>query len=375
MKTFTDVANAPRPLAGHGVRHALVVYGASRAATLFIAWLAAQLMRVGTLDVLGKWDASWFRTVLAQGYPSEVPMVDGHPLPSTIPFFPLYPMVVKVVSWVLPGPDVFAQIAVSLALGALSAVLVHRLAEIVAGRQIAHRAVILYCLFPGSLVLSMGYSEGLMIILATACLIALLREGWVMAGVLAGLATASRATALVLVLVCLWQALTVVRRDRTWRPLIAPALAPTGAVAFMAFLWLRTGDPLAYSHAQAAWEVRPNFGRVMFQFVLDFLSAPLAKPVVTIAVCSLIFAGVSVVLLIRRQWPPLLSVYAISLLLFSVISRSDGLRPRDVLTAIPLLIAVAAGVSDRSFRRIATASACLLMASMVFHGIGAWSQP
>jgi hypothetical protein len=254
-------------------------------------------------------------------------------------------------------------------------VLVHRLAEIVAGRHIADRAVILYCLFPGSLVLSMGYSEGLMIILATACLIALLREHWALAGALAGLATACRATALVLVLVCLWQALTVIRRDRTWRPLIAPALAPTGALAFMAFLWLRTGDPLAYSHAQAAWEVRPNFGRVMFQFVLDFLSAPLATPVVTIAVCSLIFAGVSAVLLVRRQWPPLLSIYAISLVFFSVISRSDGLRPRDILTAVPLLIAVAAVASDTSFRRIANASAFLLMASMLFHGIGAWTQP
>ena len=52
----------------------------------------------------------------------------------------------------------------------------------------------IFCLFPGSIVFSMVYAEGLLIPLAAGCILALQRRRWVMAGALAGLATATAAS-------------------------------------------------------------------------------------------------------------------------------------------------------------------------------------
>src|SRR5581483_10303493 len=117
------------------------------------------------------------------------------------------------------------------------------------GEQAARRAVLIFCLFPGSVVFSMVYAEGLMLPLAAGCLLALQRRRWVLAGVLAGLATATEPEALVL------------RRHglSARRALLAPALSTVGAGAFAIFLWLWTGSPFASLIAQRdGWSERSD---------------------------------------------------------------------------------------------------------------------
>ena len=48
-----------------------------------------------------------------------------------------------------------------------------------------------------------------------------------------------------------------VKRPALWT-LIAPIIAPLGTFAYMAYLWRAFGDPLAFSHASAAWEREPT---------------------------------------------------------------------------------------------------------------------
>src|SRR5205807_7473706 len=96
--------------------------------------------------------------------------------------------------------------------------------------------------FPGSIVLTPFYTEGLLIALVLGCLLALLHDRWWTAGVLAALATATRPNAVVIVACCACAAAVAIRRRRDWRPLVAPLLAPTGLLAYFSFLWLRTGS-------------------------------------------------------------------------------------------------------------------------------------
>jgi hypothetical protein len=58
-----------------------------------------------------------------------------------------------------------------------------------------------------------------------------------------------RPTGLVLILSCGWAAVAAIRRHGSWRPAIAPLLAPAGTLAFFAYLQMHTGDWLAYAHA------------------------------------------------------------------------------------------------------------------------------
>src|SRR5581483_3462511 len=129
------------------------------------------------------------------------------------------------------------------------------------GEPAARRAVWIFCLFPGSVVFSMVYAEGIMLPLAAGCLLALQRRRWVLAGVLAGLATATEPEALVLIPVCAMSAALELRRHglSARRALLAPALSTVGAGAFAIFLWLWTGSPFASLIAQRdGWSERSD---------------------------------------------------------------------------------------------------------------------
>ena len=148
--------------------------------------------------------------------------------------------------------------------GLVATVLVQRLAGGWWGERAGRRAAVLFCLFPGSVVFSMVYAEGLMIPLVVGCILALQRRRWLLAGILAAIATATEPEAVVLVLVCACSAGLELRR-RGWREpaarrsLLAPLLAPAGLLAVGAFFWAWTGTPFANLIAQHyGWKERTD---------------------------------------------------------------------------------------------------------------------
>jgi Gpi18-like mannosyltransferase len=104
----------------------------------------------------------------------------------------------------------------------------------------AEKAMILLALFPGSFVLSMAYSEGLMLTIAALCFVALRKKQWFIAGVLAAMATATRPNGVALVAACAVASLIAIRNDKEWKSIIAPIISPLGFIGFMWFLRLHT---------------------------------------------------------------------------------------------------------------------------------------
>ena len=204
-RTHPDVAAArPSSLLAHPLRW----YLASRLLVLAVAVLAVAVHPGVTASrLVSAWDAQWYLSILRHGYPSVVPQVAGHAAKTPLAFFPLFPLVAGALAWVLHLPNAVAAIAVSMAFGAGATVLFSRLAARLTDERRARRATVLFCLFPGSVVLSLGYSESLMITLAIGCLLALLDRRWWLAGVCAGLARrfgiSSTAMRLIFVISCL----------------------------------------------------------------------------------------------------------------------------------------------------------------------------
>ncbi|MDQ3973399.1 MAG: hypothetical protein M3276_03540, partial [Actinomycetota bacterium] len=202
----------------------------------------------GVLRALASWDGAWYLSVAVFGYPDAVVEPSGR-VAGNLAFFPLYPLTIRAVA-VVTGLSVLpAAILVANVLGAIAAVLLRMLVRRVADDATADRSCVLFCLFPGSVVLSMAYAESLMLVLALGCLLALRVRRWVVGGAAGALATLSRPNALAVAAACLWEAAVVLRRqgggsadgDRasTWRTLAAPLLAPAGFLGFMGFLWAR----------------------------------------------------------------------------------------------------------------------------------------
>ena len=207
------VAAALRPY-----RTAILVYAGTRVLLLAVAIVGGALRGHGVAGELGHWDGVWYRAVAEHGYARHVLHVQ-----STLGFFPLYPMVVwpfaHVLAWLsahsFAWSTVYAGVAVSTVGGLVATVLAQKLATGWWDEASGSRAALLFCLFPGSVVFSMVYAEGILIPLAIATILALERRRWLLAGILAGLATATEPEALILVLVCAVSAVRELRR-RGW---------------------------------------------------------------------------------------------------------------------------------------------------------------
>lgn len=343
---FTPLSSRRRDL-----RFVLVAYGLSRLCA-FVGFLVAALFQpggsIGRLPLM--WDGGWYLRLVEEGYPSFLPEVGGRAVQSTLAFFPVFPMAIRLVSAVPGVSDGAAGLIVSLVSGGLASWVVFRLAERLAGPIVARRAALLFCFFPGSVVFSLVYAEGLMIALAGACLLALGRQRWVWAGALAGVAGLTRPNSVVLVAACGWAAGEAVLRRREWRALIAPMLAGAGTLAFFAFLWLRTGEIDAWFRVEhEGWHQKFDFGSSLVNALAWALRAPFgsAEPLIVATMFGIAVAGVWH-LLHRRGWPPVVSVYVVGVLAMAATSQLDVMRPRAVLAAFPIFIAFGDRLSHRA---------------------------
>jgi hypothetical protein len=208
-------------------------------------------------------------------------------------------------------------------------------------------------------VFSMVYAEGIMLPLAAGCLLALQRRRWVLAGVLAGLATAAEPQALVLVIVCAVSAALEVRRTRSARPLIAPVLSTVGAGAFAIFLWAWTGSPLASLIAQRdGWSERTDVAALVHlaeqlgdQISLRHFNHPTIDLNLAVglggAILLIVLLG-----LVARNWREMsleAILYTLGIAWLGMTSEYVPPMPRLLITAFPAVIVVARYVRGRAF--------------------------
>jgi Mannosyltransferase (PIG-V) len=366
-----------------------VIYLATRLLLLVAAFLQSRFGHAPFQNELANWDGFWYRELANKGYPSYVSHAQ-----TTLGFFPLFPLTIwpveHVIALVAPGnlplAATLAGTLISATGGLVATILVHRLTDGWWGRETARRATILFVLFPGSVVFSMVYSEGLLLPLVAGCLYALERRRWVLAGVLAAFGTAVQPVGLVLAPVCLIAAALEIHR-RGWRSrearrsLLAPLLAPVGAACFMAFLWLWTGNPFANYIAQHhGWSEKTT------PLALVHLTTKLAgeisfthfnQPTINLnLVLGLIGAVVLVVLLVllwfcRREVSPPAIAWTLAISFLAFTSSEVPPNPRMLITAFPALLTVARYARGRWFTVIAWLNGGLLvvLSLLTFYGL------
>lgn len=213
---------------------------------------------------LARWDAAFYLEIANDGYSDG--RVHGS-IGETWAFFPVYPLLVRILGLGL-GPHVLIVVAYALSLAALLGALyiLHRLVSLEVGERYANSAVVLLAAFPASLFLGAPFTESLFLLLSVGAFYAARTGHWAWAGVLAGAASGTRSSGVVLVLPLLFLYLYGPRTDATdpaagpaWRPrfplrgdLAWLALAPVGLVAFSLYQ-ASYGDALRWAHVQAVW--------------------------------------------------------------------------------------------------------------------------
>jgi hypothetical protein len=366
MSTATATATAPTSVERSSWRsylvRAAIAYLVSRlfvvaGAAIVASQEVAEANRTGAarpknavgliMQVLTSWDGAWYYRIVRMGYPTSIPAHITYEMDEArAAFFPVYPLVIRVANAVLPGGDVFAGVFVNFVLGALAIYLVGLLARQLFDQKVAYRAMLLMAFFPGSVAISLTYSEATLIVLAAGCLLLLLRERWTSAGALAAIATATRPNGLALVAACAVAALMVIHRKRQWGALIAPILAPIGFVGFQLYLRNRTGEWAWFRVQSEAWDEGTSFGYTAVKNTVEAIIHPLASPTDILTAVSVV-AGIGMVWAMRRKrlpWP--LVAYVVVVLLLMVLPSTVTARPRFLYTAFPAFISVAAWWPD-----------------------------
>jgi hypothetical protein len=327
--------------------------------------------------IFTQWDGKWYRMIAEHGYPSELPeritYISGNG--ATVAFFPVYPYLARWFDHVFPGGIVHALLGVNVLLSAVAVVLVGLLARDLYGVEAAKRAMVLFALFPGSVVLSWSYAEPALIVCAAACLLSLLREQWVLAGLAAAIGTATRPNGVALVAACSVAAAIAIYRHRQWRSLLSVVLAPLGVAAYHTYLRVHTGEWGAWNRAQReAWNEGWSWGATAIRFTWRFLENPLgtaygATYLHTALALVMLGFGLFCSIRVRLPWPMLAYVAVIAALMVGPDTVSA--RPRFVFTAFPLVVGVAAWWPRRpreAWDGLVVLSAGGLVAAAMFYG-------
>jgi Gpi18-like mannosyltransferase len=237
----------------------------------------------------------------------------------------------------------------------------------------------------------MAYAEGVMLPLVAGCILALQHRRWLLAGILAGLATACEPEAVILVLVCLVSAILNLRREgwrlsRSWRSMLAPLLSLTGIGAFAIYLWAWTGTPFASMIAQHyGWGEKTDplavvnlfswlFGQIHFS---HFNSHPTID-------LNLVVGAAGVLLLIpllywlfksRRLVSVEAIVWTLGIVFLAVTSEYTPPNPRLMITAFPAIIVPAYYLGKRSFVVVCVFSGALLAVLSALTFVGPTVRP
>jgi hypothetical protein len=338
-----------------------------------------------------RFDSAWYLTIAQHGYDAT-----GRPA-----FFPLLPAVIK-----LMGQSVAAQVLAGIALSSLCGFgglyLLHRLVTLDFDSRQAKAAVWLAAWFPGALVLSAIYTESIFLFLSIGSIYAARLGKWPLAGILGGIAAASRSGGVLLLVPLLILYFYGPRLDavastgkslfRLRYPLRPSALwllaVPAGLIAYMAYLGMNLGDPGAVFSAQDGWGrtfiplgglalgIRDGVSGAVELLVpglttqLDgpSLVAPQLIALRDVFMLGFLLLGLWLVYEAAKRLTPAYTAYALCGLALpvSVPAQGNALMslPRFMFVLFPLWIALALWTAERGrYRRVLVTFGVLLAAS------------
>jgi hypothetical protein len=318
----------------------------------------------GVFNYWANWDGAWYASIAKSGYA-------GRLWPASANFFPFYPILLRLGITVGPGAAL-AGVILSLAASLLALYFVHELTRNYFDLKAGRAATLALAFFPSAFFLNAVYTEAAFLAAALGSLwAARVRGDFVLAGVLGCIAAMTRNVGVLLVLPLAdewWRR----RRDAGPHGLAALALVPAGLLAYMCWLWHRSGHPLLFltvardnwgrrltnpghtlhlawedASSGAAWAIRPQ--RV---FETTSSSNPTFHAMPTFDYVFLLLMVVLVALAVTRL-PRGLSAYAIAASLVPILTPAF-VQPlaslsRYVLAVFPVFFVLGYVLSRRRF--------------------------
>lgn len=203
-------------------------------------------------------------------------------------FFPVYPMFISFLATPF-SYDFFSSLMFSTLIGLvisntallIALVLLFELVSLDFSKKIAYFTLIFLLVFPTSFYLGAVYSEAIFLLLAVAVFYAARKQKWWLAGILGGLASATRVFGILLLpalIIEAWQQ-KMPKRQFVWLLLIS-----AGLLGYMGYQWVSVGDPIAFYRLQELVGEQHQSGiilypQVMFRYIKMLLTVDILNPI------------------------------------------------------------------------------------------------
>lgn len=269
MHLLTKCRSLAVPACATAACFSIIIAGGALAGWLPAGWAGnwtAHVVRTQAhfIDRFFPFDAVWYQRIAADAYLWD----PANPaLKQDVAFFPLWPIVLRLVSFCVGSPEAarWCDIGLAAAFGFASICAFHRLALRLLPRPEAAAATWLFALYPGASFLLLSYPTGLMNLLCILSLLAAMDRRFWAAAACAGAVTASGPLGLgTAMAVWLWAAIAQMRSLRQGgtspaRLIVVLAalgvLTISGLLGFLLWQYVRFGDEFAFITAQGAWAV------------------------------------------------------------------------------------------------------------------------
>ena len=292
----------------------------------------------GFVDAMCVWDCYWYGDVALHGYQAypETLNFGGPAGIANWAFFPLYPLLLAGIGRVVPVSPSIIGMVVSPLLTCAAALYSWPLFG--GDRRAYFLFSALLLIGPFSFYFAIPYSESLFLLLTVIGFAALGRRNYLAAGLAGGLLSATRTVGVLFVFAVAAEALIELTprglRGVLRRPdiVLAVLLVPLGLFAFMAWLYVATGDALAFAHIQRAWD-RASVNPVTALWAALTSSGGQVRDAQLLGLASVAGLVLCGVLAARRQYPA-----ALFCVLALVLSLTQGVEStlRFVAAMAPL---------------------------------------
>ena len=332
------------------VRNVRVVTGiflATRVPLIIISTLAAVVIgqRAGhhwspqhgiALDVWSRWDAQHYLDIATLGYHGK-----------DIAFFPLYPLLIRIVGHLIGDHLVAGLLISNLAFFVALAYLYALTKKEFGDESTAFHAVFYTAIFPTAIFFSAIYTESLFLCLTVASVYYARRGNYITAGIIGALAALTRVEGVLVALPLayeVWRGWREGQRTAAVRGAIGLALVPAGLGVYMAYLYALVGDPMAFQKIQVDWNrhLSPPWVSVYNTFH-QIAIHPLASPATVNHLIELAFTFTFLMLMVIsfQVLRPSYALYFAASLLVPMSTASLMSMPRFELVMFPAFMLLA----------------------------------
>jgi hypothetical protein len=277
------------------------------------------------------WDSYWYLDIAQNGY-----VFNGPEKLSNIVFFPLYPQLIKVASFVFGGNYVIAGWIVSMIFLLLSLIYFVKLIKEFHAEIKPQLPLMFLLIFPTAFFLNSIYTESLFLFLSIASFYYALKKNFVLAGIFGFFASITRITGLLLFVPLIWEYYKNYKFQHIFnKKLLSIFLIPFGTFIFFIYHYVRFGDFLLFLKVESWW------GRSFNINGEHFLSS--ANPAISnliIDSCFVLFAFITTYFVFKK----LRTSYGLYMLVTLLVALSSGTFMsigRYILVLFPIYILLA----------------------------------